>query len=95
MPKTAGPPGRTELTDDPSDGTPRHPHKETTMNTFENSLSRDLTCALAATLITAVMGLSFLSSTAVAPGSHSAAHTVALQPQHAWFGQPEPAVLVD
>jgi len=22
-------------------------------------------------------------------------HFVALQPQHAWFGQPEPAVLVD
>ncbi len=64
------------------------------MNTFD-TLSRDFTCALAATLITAVMGLSFLSSTAVAPGSHSPAHTVALAPQHAWFGQPEPAVLVD
>jgi hypothetical protein len=64
------------------------------MNTFD-TLSRDFTCALAATLITAVMGLSFLSSTAVVPGSHNAAHAVALQPQHGWFGQPEPAVLVD
>jgi len=64
------------------------------MNTLD-TLSRDFTCALAATLITAVMGLSFLSSTAVAPGSHNAVHTVAVQSQHAWFGQPEPAVLVD
>jgi hypothetical protein len=64
------------------------------MNTFD-TLSRDFTCALAATVITAVMGLSFLDSTAVPPGSHTPVHTVALQPQHAWFGQPEPAVLVD
>jgi hypothetical protein len=65
-----------------------------TMNTLANTLSRDLTCALAATLITAVMGLSFLSATEVVPGTHGAAtRTVALAP--AWFGQPEPAVLVD
>jgi hypothetical protein len=64
------------------------------MNTLD-TLSRDFTCALAATLITTVMGLSFISSTAVAPGSHGAVHTVAVQPEHAWFGQPEPAVLVD
>jgi hypothetical protein len=64
------------------------------MNTLD-TLSRDFTCALAATLITAVMSLSFVSSTAVVPGSHGTAHTVALQSEHAWFGQPEPAVLVD
>ena len=65
------------------------------MNTID-TLSRDFTCAVAAALITAIVGMSFLSSTAVAPGTHSAAvHTVALQSDHAWFGQPEPAVLVD
>ena len=65
------------------------------MNAFANTLTRDLTCALAATVITAVLGLSFVSSTAVAPGAHNAAaHTAAL-PQYSWFGQPEPAVLVD
>ena len=65
------------------------------MTTFANSVYRDLTCAFAATLITAVLGLSFLSSTAVPPGTHNAAaHTAALS-EYSWFGQPEPAVLVD
>ncbi len=65
------------------------------MTAFANSFYRDLTCALAATLITAVLGLSFLSSTALPPGAHAAAtHTAAL-PEYSWFGQPEPAVLVD
>ncbi len=66
------------------------------MNTFANTLTRDLTCGFAAILITAVFGLSFVSSTAVAPGTHvPAVRTVGVQPEHAWFGQPEPAVLVD
>ena len=39
------------------------------MTAFANSFYRDLTCALAATLITAVLGLSFLSSTGRAPGA--------------------------
>jgi|HubBroStandDraft_2_1064218.scaffolds.fasta_scaffold235290_1 hypothetical protein len=83
-----------KLTDDTNERSQDNPTKETLMNTLD-TLSRDFTCALAATLITAVMGLSFISSTAVVPGSHSPVHTVALQTEHAWFGQPEPAVLVD
>jgi hypothetical protein len=67
-----------------------------TMNTFANALYRDLTCGVAAILITAVLGMGFVASTAVPPGTHApAAHTVSVQPEHAWFGQPEPAVLVD
>jgi hypothetical protein len=67
-----------------------------TMNTFANTLYRDLTCGAAAILITAVLGMSFVASTAVPPGTHApAARTVSAQPEHAWFGQPEPAVLVD
>ena len=66
------------------------------MNTFANALYRDLTCGVAAILITAVLGMGFVASTAVPPGTHAAAaRTVSVQPEHAWFGQPEPAVLVD
>jgi hypothetical protein len=67
-----------------------------TMNTFVSTLYRDLTCAVAAILITAVLGMSFVASTAVPPGTHApAVRTAGVQPEHAWFGQPEPAVLVD
>ena len=70
--------------------------KETTMNSFASNLYRDLTCAAAAALITLVFCLSFVQSTSVPPGTHSgASRTVAMQSDHAWFGQPEPAVLVD
>jgi hypothetical protein len=66
------------------------------MNTFASTLYRDLTCAAAAAVITVVGSLSFVSSTAVPPGARAAVVTVAaLQADHAWFGQPEPAVLVD
>jgi FlaG/FlaF family flagellin (archaellin) len=64
------------------------------MTTFANALYRDVTCGLAATLITFVLGTSFVVSTAVPPGAHAPATHVTLT-QHAWFGQPEPAVLVD
>ena len=64
------------------------------MNTFVATLYRDLACGAAAALITLLLGLSFVQSTAMPPGMH--AHSfVAVQPPHAWFGQPEPAVLVD
>ena len=43
------------------------------MSTFITSLYRDVTCAAAAALITLVLGVSFLQSTAVAPGTHVAA----------------------
>ena len=67
------------------------------MNTFATTVYRDLICGAAATLITLVLSLSFLQSTARAPGVHAAPtlRLVAIPPGHAWFGQPEPAVLVD
>jgi hypothetical protein len=43
------------------------------MSTFMTSLYRDVTCAAAATLITLVLGVSFLQSTSVAPGTQVAA----------------------
>jgi hypothetical protein len=61
-----------------------------------NVLYRDVTCAAAAALITVVLGLSFVQSTAVAPGERTASTpTVSLQVAPVWFGQPQPAVLVD
>lgn len=67
------------------------------MNTYTAIVYRDLACAGAATLITLILGLAFVQSTSLPPGTHApaAAVFVAVQPQHAWFGQPEPAVLVD
>ncbi len=66
------------------------------MNTV-STLYRDLTCAAAAAAISIVATLSFVSSTAVPPDVrvHQGARTAVVQPQNAWFGQPEPAVLVD
>ena len=65
------------------------------MNTFA-TLYRDLTCAAAAAVISVVASLSFVTSTAVPPGAHAQPARIAVvQPDHAWFGQPEPAVLVD
>ena len=66
------------------------------MNTFVSALYRDLTCGAAAILITLVFGAAFVQSTSVAPGTHAGtAGVLALQTTHGWFGQPEPAVLVD
>jgi hypothetical protein len=67
------------------------------MNSFVSTLSRDLTCGAAAALITLVLGLAFVQSTAVPPGMRApAAGFFALQSQpHAWLGLPQPAVLVD
>ena len=59
-------------------------------------LYRDLTCGAGAAFITLMLSLTFVQSTAYPPGSHTrAALFMQVQPQHAWFGQPEPAVLVD
>jgi hypothetical protein len=66
------------------------------MNSFASTLYRDLPCAASAALITLVFSLSFVQSTSVPPGTHAGTtRTVALQSDHAWFGQPQPAVLVD
>ena len=60
------------------------------------TLYRDLTCAAGAAVISVVASLSFLTSTAVLPGTQAVGVSTSLvQPLHAWFGQPEPAVLVD
>ena len=62
-----------------------------------NVLYRDLSCAADAIVITAVLGLSFVQSTAVPFGTRAATTTptVAVQMAPVWFGQPQPAVLVD
>jgi ABC-type proline/glycine betaine transport system permease subunit len=43
------------------------------MNTFTRHLTRDLTCVLAAAVITLVLGMAFVQSTRVAPGAASLA----------------------
>ena len=65
------------------------------MNTFTSTLVRDVTCAAAATVITLVLGMSFVTATAEPYGAHAHGTPIALQVQQGWFGQPEPAVLVD
>jgi hypothetical protein len=66
------------------------------MNPLAATLYRDLACGLAAMLITLALSLTFVQSTAAAPGTRTAAGVfVPVEPLHAWFGQPEPAVLVD
>jgi hypothetical protein len=42
-----------------------------TMNAFASMLYRDLTCAAAAAVISLIVGLSFVQSTAVAPGQNA------------------------
>ncbi|HTT42554.1 MAG TPA: hypothetical protein VMG33_05740 [Steroidobacteraceae bacterium] len=63
------------------------------MNTFTSTLVRDVTCAAAATVITLLLGMSFVSATAAPYGAHAQGTPMVLQ--QGWFGQPEPAVLVD
>ena len=43
------------------------------MNAFVSALCRDLTCATAAAVITLVLAVSFVQSTAVPPGARTAA----------------------
>lgn len=66
------------------------------MNAFQTGL-KALACGMGALAITAVMSWSFVQSTTAAPG---AAHTaqmakLTIQQRHVWFGQSQPAVLVD
>jgi len=69
--------------------------KEMTMNAFATALYRDVTCGAAAALITVVLAMSFLVSTQNVPGSQPASYSLTLQMDGGWFGQPQPAVLVD
>ncbi len=69
------------------------------MNAMINSGLKNVACGAAAALITAVFAMAFVQSTAAAPWSNDGASarvaTLSIQPDHAWFGQPQPAVLVD
>lgn len=65
------------------------------MNSFVSRLYRDVTCAAAAALITLIAGAGFVDSTALPPGVHAHSTAIVAAQPHAWFGQPEPAVLVD
>ena len=66
------------------------------MDTFTSVVYRQLTCGAAAALITLLLSLTFVQSTSLPPGAHAgAAVFVQVDPRHAWFGQPEPAVLVE
>ena len=66
------------------------------MSTINNSL-RTLACGMGALAITAVLSWTFVQSTSVAPGSAPTAQMAKLtiQQRHVWFGQSQPAVLVD
>jgi hypothetical protein len=69
------------------------------MNTLINNGLKVVACGAAAIAITAAVSLSFIQSTAVVRNDHSASTPwtakLSVQPGHTWFGQPEPAVLVD
>ncbi len=66
-----------------------------------NGTMKSLLCGVAALAVTLTMSWSVVHATATYPWasevavSHPAVAKVALQSQHAWFGQPSPAVLVD
>lgn len=65
------------------------------MKTSTATLFRDFACGAGAVLITLGLSLSFVASTATPPGTHARGTPFVTQSQHGWFGQPEPAVLVD
>lgn len=66
------------------------------MNAFHTGL-KALACGMGALAITAVMSWSFVQSTTAAPGAVHTAQMAKLtiQQRHVWFGQSQPAVLVD
>jgi hypothetical protein len=53
------------------------------MNAFVAALYRDVTCAAAAAVITLVIGMSFVQSTAVAPGMPASASVATQASPHA------------
>lgn len=65
------------------------------MNTFVATMYRDVACAAAATLIVAVSSAAFVQSTDVPYGARSVTIAAVHAAVPSWFGQPEPAVLVD
>ncbi|MBV8308384.1 MAG: hypothetical protein JO274_12975 [Gammaproteobacteria bacterium] len=66
------------------------------MTTFVPMPYSEVTCAAAAALITLLLSATFVQSTSLPPGSYTWPVAFGqIQPERAWFGQPEPAVLVD
>ncbi len=69
------------------------------MNTFMNNGLKVLACGAAAVVITLALSFSFVHSTAVVRNEPVVTTPwtakLSVQPAHAWFGQPQPAVLVD
>jgi hypothetical protein len=69
------------------------------MNSFVNNGLKVLACGTAAVAITLVASFSFVHSTAVVRDATYAptpwVAKLSVQHSHAWFGQPQPAVLVD
>ena len=68
--------------------------EEMTMNAIQ-TLYRNVTCAAVAAVICLVCSMAFVDSTARVPGAQPEVITVARAASVHWFGQPEPAVLVD
>ncbi len=68
--------------------------EETPMSAL-NTLSRNLTCLAAAVVICAICGNAFVESTATVRDTQTEVITVAHAATPSWFGQPQPAVLVD
>lgn len=67
------------------------------MNAMNGTL-KSLACGFGALAITAVLSWSFVESTSAAPGTGAAPVRMAkltVQQRHVWFGQSQPAVLVD
>lgn len=70
--------------------------KERPMNAHLSHYQRELSCGVAAALITVALSAAFVQSTALAPGGRPySLRPVSLPATHGWFGQPEPAILVD
>jgi hypothetical protein len=70
------------------------------MNAILNNGLKVLACGTAALAITVLMTASFVQSTAAVhndalTGSPARLAKLSVQPGHTWFGQPQPAVLVD
>jgi len=64
------------------------------MNAFATAY-RNLTCAAAALMICTLSSMAFVESTATVPGNDTQVTTIAHAAAPSWFGQPQPAVLVD
>jgi hypothetical protein len=77
-------------------GRSRQTTKETTMFAVAYNVYRHLAAAAAAAVITLAIATSFVQTTALPPGAHTGTTQAAAQSgRPTWFGQPQPATLVD